>query len=342
MTNYGPSGATNIVVTDTLPAGTTLVRVTSNAPAGTSVNTNVAGLVTMTIPSLALNASATLALELQANVVGRITNAATVTSGTTDLNPDDDTASAVANVVAPSADLVLSLVGAPSPVSLGDYLTYTITISNAGPATAAAVTLVDKLPPGVTFISAAPAGYTVSGQTVTFTNLGNLGSGSQTTAIIVVQPTALGTLTDTASCSSSVTDPFKGNNAASVKTIVQPITMTVSHVNGYLRDLLVHQSRQLHPGKHRPPRPPVVWTPVTDAIPSLVGGQRTVMVPIGSGNRFFRLRFSTVPAVPLNASRAGANAVLSGRSIPGVAPGKRDRLASASGLDPGHQPGAHD
>ena len=64
---------------------------------------------------------------------------------------------------------------------LGNYLTYTITVSNLGPATATGVVVVDTLPPAVNFISASPAErYTVAGQVVTFTNLGNLGSGAQT------------------------------------------------------------------------------------------------------------------------------------------------------------------
>jgi uncharacterized repeat protein (TIGR01451 family) len=307
VTNYGPSGSTNVVVTDTLPTGTTLV---STTPSLGTVTNNGAGLLTWTIPSLAKDAFATLALELQANAVGRITNVAVVASGATDLNPDNDTASAVASIVASSADLALSLVGAPSPVSLGDYLTYTITVSNGGPATATAVTLVDKLPSGVVFVSAAPAGYTVSGQTVTFTNLGDLGSDATTTATIVVQPTVLDTITDTASCSSTVTDPLKGNNAASVKTVVQAISMTVARVGDYLEiswpasagTYILESTTNL--------APPSVWTPVTDAVPALVGGRTTVLVPITSGDRFFRLRFSTVPTVALSISRAGDNVIL--------------------------------
>ena len=67
VTNYGPSGATDIVVTDTLPPGTAVVG-SPNAPAGTTVNTNVAGVVTWTIGSLAKDATATLSLPVQVNV----------------------------------------------------------------------------------------------------------------------------------------------------------------------------------------------------------------------------------------------------------------------------------
>jgi hypothetical protein len=50
--------------------------------------------------------------------------------------------------------------------------------------------------------------------------------------------------------------------------------------------------------------------PVTDALPSLVGGQMTVVVPIGPGNRFFRLRWTSVPTLPLSLSRAGTSLII--------------------------------
>jgi hypothetical protein len=121
-----------------------------------------------------------------------------------------------------------------------------------------------------------------------------------------VTPTAPGTVTDTATCSSSVTDPFKANNKAAVKTVVQAVPLTVSLVTGGLAiswpasvNYILESTTNLHP--------PSVWTPVTEAVPQLVGGQMTVTVPIGPGNRFFRLSLSTVPVVSLGVSRAGSN-----------------------------------
>jgi uncharacterized delta-60 repeat protein/uncharacterized repeat protein (TIGR01451 family) len=324
VTNYGPSSATNIVVTDTLPPGTTLVGTTNSQGI---VTTNSAGQLLWTIASLTNNASATnsasatnndsatLSLVVRADVPGVIINVATVATETTgtnspSYNPADKSASATATVVAPSADLALSLVGAPDPVLLGNNLTYTITISNGGPATAAGLTLVDQLPPGASFVSATPAGYSVAGQLVSFPNLGNLGSLQQTTATIVVQPTAAATITDTASCSSSITDPFKANNSASVKTIVQLVAITASRVSGGLAlswptnagSYILESTTSL--------RAPAVWTPVTVPVPSLVGGQMTVVVPIGPGNRFYRLSAPSVPTLPLSLSRSGANILL--------------------------------
>jgi len=303
VTNYGPSTSSNVVVTDLLPAGTVLAS--TNASQGTI--TNVAGLVTWQVGSLTNSAIAMLALVVQTSVPGPITNSATVSAATSDPNLDDNSASVVTTIIAPTADLALGLADSPDPVLTGYNLTYTLTVSNLGPATATGVMVVDTLPPTVNFVSASPSSnYTVVGQVVTFLNLGNVGSNQQATATIVVTPTVPGTVTDSATCSSGVTDPFKANNKASVKTIVQAVPLTVSRVAGGLAiswpanaNYTLESTTNLHP--------PVVWTPVTDAVPALAGGQMTVIVPIGPGNRFFRLRLSSVPVVSLSFSRAGGN-----------------------------------
>jgi uncharacterized repeat protein (TIGR01451 family) len=215
------------------------------------------------------------------------------------------------DVLPATADLVLALVGAPNPVLQGNYLTYALTISNSGPATATNVTLVCKLPPEVTFISADRAGYTTNGQTITFTNLGNLGSTSNTSTTILVQPTKAGTITTLASCSSGITDPFKANNLASVKTIVQPLPiMTIVRVSGGLAISWPAEAGNYALESTTDLRPPAVWTLVTDAVPALIGGQMTVIVPIGPANRFFRLRGTTVPYLPLSVTRSGADVII--------------------------------
>ena len=305
LTNYGPSTATNIVVTDTLPAG--MAYVTNYPSLGSGSNS--ASVFTWTIPSLTNGAFATNTLVVQANNLGTISNTAAVTTGTADLNPADDTASVGVTVVSPTADLAISLFDSPNPLLLGNDLTYTITVSNGGPATATGVIVSDTLPPAVNFISA--SNCTVVGQVVTFTNLGDLQAHEQITNItITVRPTTAGTITDTARCYSGVIDPFKANNSASVKTIVELLPLTVSRVGRSFEiswptnksNYILESTTDL--------KPPAVWTPVTDALPSLAGGQMTVVVPIGPGNRFFRLRWTSVPTLSLSLSRAGANLII--------------------------------
>ena len=286
VTNFGPSSAANVVVADTLPGGAALA---SAIPTQGTV-TNAAGLVTWSVGSLAKDATAKLTLVVQTGGAGTITNSATVTTATADPNPDDDTATVVTTVIAPTADLALGLVDSPDPVLTGYNLTYTLTVTNLGPATAPGVMVVDTLPPTVSFVSASPnTNYTVVGRVVTFLNLGNVGSNQQATAMIVVRPTVGGTITNSATCSSAATDPLKANNNASGKTIVIPFQMSVSHSGGSLTISWPAEAANAYLESATNLSPPVVWAPATNPPPSLVDGQKTVTLPIGSGRKFFRL-----------------------------------------------------
>jgi uncharacterized repeat protein (TIGR01451 family) len=98
-TNYGPSSATNVVVTDTLPAGATLVS-TNVIPGSIVLN---GSLLTWNLGNLATNASGQLTIVVPAVSPGDLTNSAGVTTATTDPNPDDDTASAIVSVLGSTA-----------------------------------------------------------------------------------------------------------------------------------------------------------------------------------------------------------------------------------------------
>ena len=313
MTNFGPSSATDITVTDILPAGAVLIG--SNPSKGTV--TNDAGQVTWKVGALAKDATANLLLQVQANIQTAvpvtITNTASVATASADPNPDDDTASATTDILPPTADLTLTLVGPADPVLLGNTLTYFLTVSNGGPATATEVTATDTLPPTLDFVSAMPAGYTVAGRLITFTNLGNLGIRGQANLTITARPTVAGTFTNSASCRSpAVTDPRKSNNSASAKTVVQQVPLTIARLG---TDTLII-SWPTNGGNYvlestTNVSPPVVWAPVTNAVTSFAGGQVRVIVPIGPGNRYFRLRWTTAPVLTLSLSRSGNNITIS-------------------------------
>ena len=183
-------------------------------------------------------------------------------------------------MASPTADLLLTLEDAPDPVAIGQTLTYTLTVANSGPATAASVRLTNTLPAGVSFISASP-GYSLNGNVVTFTNLGDLGSGSSLTATILVRPSIAGTITNNASVGSITTDPFKVNNSASVKTIVQAVQLSVTRAGSNIiiswpaaaSTYVLESASSLNP--------PITWTPVTSPPAQLIGDQMTVTVGAG-------------------------------------------------------------
>jgi uncharacterized repeat protein (TIGR01451 family) len=205
----------------------------------------------------------------------------------------------VVTVVSPTADLAIGLFDSPDPLLLGSDLTYTITVSNLAradlpPATATGVVVVDTLPPTVNFISASPTNYIFTNGVVTFTNLGDVDSGAQITNVtIVVHPTTAGTITDTAFCRSGVIDPFKANNSASVKTIVQttllPVSLTVSHTGTNVTLAWPTGVGNYNLVSTTNLSSSVSWTLRTNPPPQNTNGLNTVILPIGSADEFFRL-----------------------------------------------------
>lgn len=283
VTNYGPSTATAVSLSDVLPPTATFV---SASPSGYTLAGNV--LTFTNLGSMPLGASASLTVVVRPLVVGIATNTVTVTAAETDANLLDNSFVSVDTVAGPTSDLSLTVLDAPDPVTVGGTLTYTLIASNAGPATAVSLKLTNTLPAGVSFVSASPSGYAINGSVITFPNLGDLGSSGAVTATIVVQPTVQGTITNNASVGSTTTDPFKVNNFASVKTIVQAIALSASRVgqniviswpasaSGY-----VLESTPALGGA-------ITWSTVSTP-PQQVGDQLTVTLGVTNSGQFFRL-----------------------------------------------------
>lgn len=79
---------------------------------------------------------------------------ATVPSVPSDPSPGDESA---------RADLRVTKVDTPDPVTAGTNLTYTITVTNDGPSTAVSASLIDNLPAETTFVSiSSPGGWSCS------------------------------------------------------------------------------------------------------------------------------------------------------------------------------------
>src|SRR5262249_41111581 len=157
--------------------------------------------------------SAARTLQIQARVVSSSpqTNTAAV-SAADQFDPNPGNNSAAATATPQQADLqVTKAVSNPTP-NVGDTITYTVTLRNAGPDPATNVTIRDVLPSGVTFVSASPSQGSYSSATGLWT-VGTVNPGTPQTLTLTATVTNPAASANTATVShSDQFDPDPANN----------------------------------------------------------------------------------------------------------------------------------
>jgi len=223
--NAGPANATGSTVSDTFPASLTCTWTCVGAGGGTctaSGSGNIAGTVNLPTGG---SVTYTASCAISASATGTLSNTATVTApaGVTDPTPGNNSATD-SDTLAAQADLSVTKVDTPDPVTAGNNITYTITVNNAGPSNATSVSLSDTLPAGTTFVSLpAVAGWScTTGATISCSNPSMAVGSAVFTLTVAVGPsvTAGTVLSNTATVSATTTDPTPGNNSATATTTV--------------------------------------------------------------------------------------------------------------------------
>ena len=169
VTNSGPNPAQNVSVEDLLPNGYTYVSDDAAVNGGTySIGTGLWTLGT-TLGATAPNNTAVLHITAIVGPGGTYTNEAQVASSDSfdpDSTPDNDVPTeddfaSVTPIVQPKSDLSLDKTMALTSdldgngiLSIGDRVTFTLTLHNLGPNDAANVHVADLLPAGYSFFSA--------------------------------------------------------------------------------------------------------------------------------------------------------------------------------------------
>ena len=250
VTNNGVLPATGITVADVFPAGMTFgsIGTVGNPvlpPAGVTVASTVGQTTTFNLTGLANGATRSFLViaNIPAGVFGNLNNTVTV-DGT---EPDNDLTNnqAIAAVSLTETDLsiiktVQTTTGNPIPpatVQSGQTIVYRLVATNEGPDNATGVTVVDTLPPDVTFVSATinggavNAGIVHSAGTVTAT-IGNIANAAQ--AIILITATvnsdSAALITNQAVVSNTPnTDPDLTNNDSNVGvTVTRAVDLAVT------------------------------------------------------------------------------------------------------------------
>ena len=230
VTNRGPSNAAAVSFTQVVPANTTFQSaVTPGGWACVLPPVGGTGNITCTIATLPPATTANFQFVVKVNAgtpAGTIiSDTATVTTTSRDTVAGDNSATVnIAVGTAGQADVRITNVGTPDPVTAGNNITYTQIATNGGPSNALAALFTEAVPANTTFVSLpTPAGWACLTPAVGATgniscNIGVFTSGASATFVVTVKVNAntpSGTLiNDTATISSVTADPNPGNNSA--------------------------------------------------------------------------------------------------------------------------------
>lgn len=187
------------------------------------------------------------------------------------------------SLVRPSADLVVSKTG-PATVLAGSTIAYDVEVVNAGPGSAAGVTIVDTVPTGVTPTSASNGGV-VTTTSVTW-NLGDLGPDTAVALTVAGTVTAApgSTLLNVVAGSSATPDPNPANNDGSseaaqattlVDAVIPPNQVPVADdqtLQGTTGSFILGQATASDPDAGQSLTYTVVTPPVDGTIVMLPGG----------------------------------------------------------------------
>lgn len=208
--SYGAGGTVGVLGNDTVGG---VAATTSNSAVTITANGGLTGLSVNAAGQLVVPGSASAGTY---TVTYRLCDSAVTTAC--------DTATVAITVGAAQANLGITKTS-PAYAQPSQDVTYTLTVTNAGPDAATSVTVTDPLPAALTYVSSSPAA-SVSGQTLTWTVPSLASGGTWTATVMVTMPTtatlestpAARSITNTATVSSATADTVSGNNSASAVT----------------------------------------------------------------------------------------------------------------------------
>ncbi|MGB5047727.1 MAG: hypothetical protein WBO46_02220, partial [Caldilineaceae bacterium] len=223
VTNFGPSAADSVELSVTLPAELQSIG-QAQIPAPGSCTTGQ--VFTCNLGSLPRTQAVTILVTgtISSTYTGPILSLAAVRS-TTEANADRNLTNdqtEVPGTVVSQADLSATKSAGSASVLAGNLLTYTLGVANAGPSAAVSVVLSDTLPAGVSITGLATSAGLCTGSSVIACTIASLAPGAQATVTVTVRvdPTTLGTITNTVNVGSPIFDPNTVNNRANVPTLV--------------------------------------------------------------------------------------------------------------------------
>jgi uncharacterized repeat protein (TIGR01451 family) len=205
VTNNGPDAATGVTINATAPSGVTFLTPSWTFDSCTGTFHCVAA-------TLAPGASLTLTVPFRAPA--RVGGAESFFSGTSQNSAEFYMSSEILVLAPPTvADLSIAAAATPSSVSVGDLVTYTVSITNAGTSPASNVILTQSIPPSLAFASAS---VNCTGGNTLNCSIGTLAAGAWSTVTITARALVPGTVDSTSTVSTSSQEAQTTNNSSTV------------------------------------------------------------------------------------------------------------------------------
>jgi uncharacterized repeat protein (TIGR01451 family) len=220
VSNNGPSDAGNVVFTDTLPSSTTLVGPLPAGCSEPSVGTVRCDLANMD-DGVATVRQLTINLDQSIGHLATISNNVEVSSDDPDGNSGNNDFELQTQTIRVT-DLGVTKRDSGIDAVAGQNYSYTIDVTNNGPASATGITIQDTLPVSTTFVS--PNGQCTANNGVVSCDMADLASGDNDSVILTVfvQPSVSHgqLITNTVAVSGNVSDNTPDNDTANVTTTV--------------------------------------------------------------------------------------------------------------------------
>lgn len=218
--NAGPQDATGVTLKETLPASFNLISTQPSQGTCSGTTTITCNLGAMPDPS-----SATVDFTVKPTAAGIFTDGLHVTATEPDLNSKNNSASTTITAVLP-ADLAVSGTASETIAKIGDNVTFNITVTNHGPATATNITLTDSLSDGLPVNSLTISQGSCSSPITC--SIGTLKSGASATLSFVVTMATPEFFVNNLSVGSDQPDLAGDNNNATVTVAVNPADLAVT------------------------------------------------------------------------------------------------------------------
>ena len=216
LSNLGPFDATGAHVSVQLPVSAQAIA----AHASGGVCSVVVGVASCTFGIARVGVSYAIDVSAVAPATGPFLLSASVGSDQPDSNPSNNSLSTTANI-ANVADLAVTLSGSAS-AKVGDAVSFTAVVKNAGPNTAANTQLTYQLAAGLTLGTTSASGATCTNNTsgLVTCSVGDLAATKSATVTINATAATAGNQKSTAAASSTTMDLVTSNNSASSSTSV--------------------------------------------------------------------------------------------------------------------------